>query len=156
MIGIKLAVLNYNQVMKAEFSERVQKISINAGFTCPNRDGSKGEGGCTYCNNQTFSPEYCKPTKSVTQQIKEGIEFHNTWNYNPDGTFETFSQGRGQAMTGEYRVKQLNGNWVDVTYTFDEDGQSYTSLYLIENGMMIENHFEDIKIVRNVIPDFPS
>ena len=59
-------------------------------------------------------------------------------------------------MTGEYRVKQLNGNWVDVTYTFDEDGQSYTSLYLIENGMMIENHFEDIKIVRNVIPDFPS
>ncbi len=91
-----------------------------------------------------------------TWTIKEGTEFHNTWNYNPDGTFVTFSQGRGQAMTGEYRVKQLNGNWVDVTYTFDEDGQSYTSLYLIENGMMIENHFEDIKIVRNVIPDFPS
>ncbi len=69
--------LNYNQVMKAEFSERVQKISINAGFTCPNRDGSKGEGGCTYCNNQTFSPEYCKPTKTITQQINEGIEFFN-------------------------------------------------------------------------------
>ncbi|MEI8086271.1 MAG: TIGR01212 family radical SAM protein [Paludibacter sp.] len=67
--------LNYNQVLKAEFTERVQKISINAGFTCPNRDGSKGVGGCTYCNNQTFSPGYCKPSKSVSQQVEEGIAF---------------------------------------------------------------------------------
>ncbi len=67
--------LNYNKVLKTEFTERVQKISINAGFTCPNRDGSKGVGGCTYCNNQTFSPGYCKPSKSVTQQVEEGIAF---------------------------------------------------------------------------------
>lgn len=67
--------LNYNQVLKTEFSERVQKISINAGFTCPNRDGNKGTGGCTYCNNQTFSPEYCKSTKTVSQQVEEGIAF---------------------------------------------------------------------------------
>ena len=67
--------LNYNQVLKTEFSERVQKISINAGFTCPNRDGSKGTGGCTYCNNQTFSPQYCKPSKTVSQQVEEGIAF---------------------------------------------------------------------------------
>lgn len=72
---MKSRYLNYYQVLKAEFSERVQKISINAGFTCPNRDGSKGFGGCTYCNNQTFSPEYCKPTKSVSQQLEEGIAF---------------------------------------------------------------------------------
>jgi radical SAM protein (TIGR01212 family) len=76
--------LNYNQVLKSEFSERVQKISINAGFTCPNRDGSKGEGGCTYCNNQTFSPVYCKPTKSITQQINEGIAF---FHYKYEGQF---------------------------------------------------------------------
>jgi len=67
--------LNYNQVLKTEFTERVQKISINAGFTCPNRDGSVGTGGCTYCNNQTFSPEYCKPGKSVSEQVEEGIAF---------------------------------------------------------------------------------
>lgn len=67
--------LNYNQVLKNEFSERIQKISLNAGFTCPNRDGSRGLGGCTYCNNQSFSPEYCKPTKSITQQLQEGIDF---------------------------------------------------------------------------------
>jgi len=72
---MKIRYLNYNQVLKTEFAERVQKISINAGFTCPNRDGSKGNGGCTYCNNQTFSPEYCKPCKTVSEQVKEGIDF---------------------------------------------------------------------------------
>ena len=67
--------LNYNTILKSEFSERVQKISVNAGFTCPNRDGSKGTGGCTYCNNQSFSPGYAKPIKSVTEQIEDGIAF---------------------------------------------------------------------------------
>lgn len=66
---------NYKDTLKQLFSNRVQKISINAGFTCPNRDGSKGRGGCTYCNNQTFVPGYCHPVKTVTQQIEEGIEF---------------------------------------------------------------------------------
>lgn len=66
---------NYKDTLKQLFSNRVQKISINAGFTCPNRDGSKGHGGCTYCNNQTFVPGYSLPVKSVTQQIEEGIEF---------------------------------------------------------------------------------
>ena len=54
---------------------KVQKISINAGFTCPNRDGSVGVGGCTYCNNQTFNPEYCRTEKSVPQQLEEGKRF---------------------------------------------------------------------------------
>ena len=54
---------------------KVQKISINAGFTCPNRDGTKGWGGCTYCNNQTFSPDYCQPTESVSEQLERGIHF---------------------------------------------------------------------------------
>ena len=57
------------------FEGKVQKISINAGFSCPNRDGTKGWGGCTYCNNQTFSPDYCQREKSVTQQLTEGIRF---------------------------------------------------------------------------------
>lgn len=53
----------------------MQKISIHAGFTCPNRDGTKGVGGCTYCNNQTFNPEYCQPSLSVRQQLEDGIRF---------------------------------------------------------------------------------
>lgn len=54
---------------------KCQKISINAGFTCPNRDGRVGTGGCTFCNNQTFNPEYCETRKSVTEQLEEGKNF---------------------------------------------------------------------------------
>ena len=61
--------------LKKYFPYKVQKISLNAGFTCPNRDGTKGLGGCTYCNNQTFNPEYCKTEKSVTRQLEEGKQF---------------------------------------------------------------------------------
>ena len=57
------------------FEGKVQKISIHAGFTCPNRDGSKGTGGCTYCNNQTFNPDYCKPEFGIRQQLEDGISF---------------------------------------------------------------------------------
>ena len=57
------------------FPFKVQKISLNAGFTCPNRDGTKGRGGCTYCNNRTFSPDYCQKEKSITEQMKEGVQF---------------------------------------------------------------------------------
>lgn len=57
------------------FAGKVQKISINAGFTCPNRDGSKGHGGCTYCNNQTFNPEYCSTSTSITEQLEKGKAF---------------------------------------------------------------------------------
>lgn len=61
--------------LKRYFPYKVQKISLNAGFTCPNRDGTKGLGGCTYCNNQTFNPEYCHNEKSVTRQLEEGKLF---------------------------------------------------------------------------------
>jgi radical SAM protein (TIGR01212 family) len=67
------AASNY---MKKLFGMRVQKLTIDAGFTCPNRDGTKSTGGCTYCNNQAFNPSYCNPNKTVTQQLLEGIEFH--------------------------------------------------------------------------------
>lgn len=66
---------SYSKYIKSVFSERVQKISIDAGFTCPNRDGNKARGGCTYCDNKTFNPFYCSPEKSVTQQLNEGIAF---------------------------------------------------------------------------------
>lgn len=54
----------------------MQKLSVDAGFTCPNRDGTISTGGCTFCNNAAFTPSYCLPEKSITQQIDEGIEFH--------------------------------------------------------------------------------
>ena len=67
--------LDYSSFIKITFGKRVQKISIDIGFSCPNRDGSKGYGGCTYCNNNTFNPDYCEPSKSITNQLKIGIDF---------------------------------------------------------------------------------
>ena len=66
---------DFSSFIKRKFNQRVQKVSIDAGFTCPNKDGSKGTGGCTYCNNNTFNPDYCKPIKPIKQQIDEGIGF---------------------------------------------------------------------------------
>lgn len=71
-------MVRYNEFgpwLKVQIGTKVQKISLNAGFTCPNRDGSVGVGGCTYCNNQTFNPEYCKTEKTVVQQLEEGKRF---------------------------------------------------------------------------------
>ena len=65
----------FGELLNKHFDHKVQKISINAGFTCPNRDGLKGRGGCTYCNNQSFSPGYGGRQKTVTQQLEEGISF---------------------------------------------------------------------------------
>ncbi|MCM1092986.1 MAG: TIGR01212 family radical SAM protein [Lachnospiraceae bacterium] len=66
---------DFSTFLKEYFPGKVQKISINAGFSCPNRDGTIGTGGCSYCNNQTFNPGYCKPDKSVTEQLEEGKAF---------------------------------------------------------------------------------
>lgn len=57
------------------FGERVQKLSIDGGFTCPNRDGKKGSGGCTFCNNESFNPDYCRSVQGITRQIDEGVLF---------------------------------------------------------------------------------
>ncbi|MDL2214644.1 TIGR01212 family radical SAM protein [Dysgonomonas sp. OttesenSCG-928-M03] len=66
---------DFGDFLNKVFPYKVQKISINAGFTCPNRDGSKAVGGCTYCNNQSFSPGYGGKQRSVTDQLKDGIAF---------------------------------------------------------------------------------
>lgn len=61
---------------KRKYGERLQKIVLDAGFTCPNRDGRVGYGGCTYCDNAAFHPSYSTSGKSLHQQLDEGIEFH--------------------------------------------------------------------------------
>lgn len=67
---------SYAGYFKRTFGKRVQKLTVNAGFTCPNRDGKIAFNGCTYCNNNAFNPSYCDAKKTITVQINEGIEFH--------------------------------------------------------------------------------
>ncbi|MDE6824563.1 MAG: TIGR01212 family radical SAM protein [Duncaniella sp.] len=66
---------DFADFLSGHFGCKVQKLAVNAGFTCPNRDGTKGTGGCTYCNNQSFNPAYCAPVRSVAEQIEEGKRF---------------------------------------------------------------------------------
>ena len=67
--------IDFGTWLTGQLGFKAQKISINAGFTCPNRDGRVGTGGCTYCNNQTFNPDYCHTDKSIRQQLEEGKQF---------------------------------------------------------------------------------
>lgn len=67
---------DFTQYLNWKFPEyKVQKISLNSGFSCPNRDGSKGRGGCTYCNNSAFSPKYTQTERSIKNQITAGKAF---------------------------------------------------------------------------------
>ena len=62
--------------LKEKYGCRLQKLVVDAGFGCPNRDGTLSTGGCTYCDNAAFHPNYSTPDKTVTRQLDEGIEFH--------------------------------------------------------------------------------
>lgn len=81
---------DYGAWMRRQFPFRVQKISIDAGFSCPNRDGHISHGGCTFCDNRTFNPSYCQPSKSITEQITEGKEFFR--HKNPDMKYLAYFQ----------------------------------------------------------------
>ena len=88
------------------FGGRVQKVSINAGFTCPNRDGTLGTGGCTYCNNEAFIPAYCTPEKSVTEQIEQGIAFHRR-RYRRAANFIAYFQAYTNTYAGTEKLISL-------------------------------------------------
>ena len=96
----------YSNYFKSIYGGRLQKVSIDAGFTCPNRDGTAGTGGCTYCLNDAFNPSYCHPSISVSQQIATGMQFLSHRYKNPVGYLAYF-----QAFSNTYssleRLKKL-------------------------------------------------
>ena len=96
----------YSNYFRSLYGARVQKVSIDAGFTCPNRDGSKGFGGCTYCNNDAFNPSYCQPAKSVSGQIREGIKFHK-WRYNEAVSYLAYFQAYSNTYAPLATLKRL-------------------------------------------------
>ena len=71
-----MARFSYGDLLKQLYGTKVQKLNVNAGFTCPNRDGSLGLGGCTYCNNASFTPSFSKPSSNVKQQLADGKRFY--------------------------------------------------------------------------------
>lgn len=96
---------DYGTWIRQKFPFRVQKISLNAGFTCPNRDGKVGTGGCIYCNNDTFNPSYCGQGKSVTQQLEEGKTFFER-KY-PDMKYLAYFQAYSNTYAPLHLLKEL-------------------------------------------------
>lgn len=82
---------SYAAWFREQLGGRVQKLSLDAGFGCPNRDGTLGVGGCTFCINGAFTPSYCTPRKSITQQLDEGIAFHR-WRYRKAAKYVAYFQ----------------------------------------------------------------
>lgn len=82
---------SYAEWFRRELGGRVQKLSVDAGFSCPNRDGNLGTGGCTFCINGAFTPSYCTPRKGITEQLNEGIAFHR-WRYRKAARYVAYFQ----------------------------------------------------------------
>ncbi len=91
---------------KRKYGERLQKIVLDAGFTCPNRDGTAGRGGCTYCDNAAFHPSYSTPGKSLRRQLDEGIEFHKV-RYRTTEHYLAYFQAYSNTYAPLERLKQL-------------------------------------------------
>ena len=106
--GHKRRFNSYMEYFRKTFGERVQKVTIDAGFTCPNRDGTKGHGGCTYCNNDSFNPSYCLPYKGITKQISEGVEFHAN-RYRKSDMFLAYFQAYSNTYAPLEKLKKLYG-----------------------------------------------
>lgn len=93
---------------REKYGVRLQKIVIDAGFTCPNRDGSKGRGGCTFCDNAAFHPCYSSPDKSIAGQIDEGIEFHRI-RYRHSGGYLAYFQSYSNTYAPLDTLRRLYG-----------------------------------------------
>ena len=96
---------DFSSWIRKKFPFRVQKISIDAGFSCPNRDGNVGVGGCTYCNNQTFNPNYCDRHKSVTEQLEVGKNFFS--HKYPDMKYLAYFQAYSNTYASLQQLKAL-------------------------------------------------
>lgn len=99
---------SYAGYFRRLFGGRVQKLSVDAGFTCPNRDGTVGRGGCTFCINGAFTPSYCSPAKSISQQIDEGIEFHRN-RYRTAQRYLVYFQSYSNTYAPLDRLRELYG-----------------------------------------------
>lgn len=111
---MKKLYFSYGEYLRKFFSNRVYKIALDAGFTCPNRDGSAGYGGCIYCENRSFSPNSGDKKRPVWKQIQDGIEFYKK-NFRADKFIVYF-----QAYTNTYGPVAILKNLYDEALSFPD------------------------------------
>jgi radical SAM protein (TIGR01212 family) len=96
---------DYSTYVRRTWGQRVQKLSVDAGFSCPNRDGSLGRSGCAYCVNASFVPSYCDPKLSLADQIQAGIAFFS-WKYQNQG-YLVYFQANSNTYTDPDNLRRL-------------------------------------------------
>ena len=96
----------YVDFFRRRYGARLQKVVIDAGFTCPNRDGKVGRGGCTFCDNAAFHPAYSRAEKTVGEQIDEGIEFHRG-RYRNTAAYLAYFQAYSNTYASLERLREL-------------------------------------------------
>ncbi|MCD7970455.1 MAG: TIGR01212 family radical SAM protein [Alistipes sp.] len=97
---------SYAGYIRKRFGGRVQKVTVNAGFTCPNRDGTVGIGGCTFCDNAAFTPSYCMSGGDIAWQLREGMEFHRG-RYRRAGTYLAYFQSFSNTYAPIDRLREI-------------------------------------------------
>lgn len=103
---------SYAGYFREKYGERLQKLVIDAGFTCPNRDGTVGTGGCSYCDNAAFHPGYSTPGKSIAQQLDEGISFHQV-RYRGASHYLAYFQSYSNTYGPVERLRQVYSEALD-------------------------------------------
>ena len=98
----------FTDKLREKYGSRVQKLVVDAGFCCPNRDGTLARGGCTYCDNNAFHPNYSTPDKSISQQLAEGVEFHRR-RYPRAAKYLAYFQPYSNTYAPLERLKELYG-----------------------------------------------
>lgn len=124
--------------IREKFGGRIQKLSLDAGFTCPNLDGTLDTGGCTYCSSKSYVPSYCKSRKNIKEQINEGIEFHR-WRYRRAGKYFAYFQaysntyGPVRVLEVKYREALSHPAIIGITISTRPDCLSPEVLDLLES-----------------------
>ncbi|MDR1274901.1 MAG: TIGR01212 family radical SAM protein [Candidatus Accumulibacter sp.] len=102
----------YNDWAKKHYGGRLQKISVDAGFTCPNRDGTLGFGGCSFCNNEGFSPSYLREQRNIAEQIDTGVEFARR-RYPRSKAFLAYFQSYSNTYAALEKLREAYGAAID-------------------------------------------
>lgn len=99
---------DYGSTMRRKFGGRVQKLSIDAGLSCPNRDGTIAFGGCTFCLGEAFSPSYCRSSNDITEQIDSALRFHNSRGRKAESYLAYFQSGTNTHASTEQLYEIYN------------------------------------------------
>ena len=146
----------YSNYLKQKFGGRIQKISLNGGFTCPNRDGTVGVGGCAFCNNDAFITSYCVASNGITQQIIDGKLFVKR-RYRRANTYFAYFQAYSNTYTSLENLKKLFNEVKEEVQNIDtEELKEKTSNLIEEFKVKSKDIIKELDEIKKKSPEYIS